>query len=65
MTAAVPAVTIGGAPATVTYSGLAARLSGVYQVNVVMPVVTAVAGLTTVQINISGVPGNSVSLFAR
>jgi uncharacterized protein (TIGR03437 family) len=65
MTVAVPAVTIGGTAATVTYSGLAARLSGVYQVNVVMPVVTSVGGLTTVQINISGVPGNSVSLFAR
>jgi len=65
MTVAVPSVTIGGLAATVTYSGLAARLAGVYQVNVVMPVVSAVAGMTTAQIRISGVGSNTVALFAR
>ncbi len=65
MTVAVPSVTIGGVAATVTYSGLAARLAGVYQVNVVMPVVSAVAGMTTAQIRISGVGSNTVALFAR
>ena len=65
MTVAAPTVTIGGVPAMVTYSGLAARLAGVYQVNVVMPAVTAVSGLTSVQLKTSGVAGNTVSLFAR
>jgi uncharacterized protein (TIGR03437 family) len=65
MTVAVPTVTIGGVGAMVTYAGLAARLAGVYQVNVVMPVVTSVAGMTTARIQINGVGSNSVALFAR
>jgi uncharacterized protein (TIGR03437 family) len=65
MTLAVPMVTIGGVPAPVTYSGLAARLAGVYQVNVQMPAVNAAMGMTTVQIDISGAPSNNVVLFAR
>ena len=36
-TVAIPTVTIGGVPAAVSYSGLAARLAGVYQINIVMP----------------------------
>jgi uncharacterized protein (TIGR03437 family) len=64
-TIAIPSVTIGGNPATVTYSGLAARLAGVYQINVVMPTVAANAGLIAVQLAIGDMPGNTVSLFAR
>jgi uncharacterized protein (TIGR03437 family) len=48
VTVTTPAVTIGGSPAQVTYSGLAPGFAGLYQVNAIVP-----AGIS---------PGNTVSL---
>jgi uncharacterized protein (TIGR03437 family) len=66
-TTTLPTVTIGGAPATVSYSGLAARLAGVYQINVLMPAVTATlpSGTVQVQIRMGSVLSNEVALFAQ
>jgi uncharacterized protein (TIGR03437 family) len=64
-TTALPTVTIGGVAAAVGYSGLAARLAGVYQINVQMPAVTATPGTVAVQIRIGGVSSNAVALFAE
>jgi uncharacterized protein (TIGR03437 family) len=64
-TVTLPTVTIGGAAAAVGYSGLAARLAGVYQVNVQMPVVKPTSGTVGVQITMDGVPSNLVTLYAQ
>lgn len=64
-TTALPTVTIGGVAATVGYSGLAARLAGVYQINVQMPAVTPSSGTVMVQIRMGGVLSNQVALFAE
>jgi uncharacterized protein (TIGR03437 family) len=64
MTTATPTVTIGGIAAPVSYSGLAAKLAGVYQVNVHVPAGVP-TGLQPVVLTISSVASNSVMLFAR
>jgi uncharacterized protein (TIGR03437 family) len=65
MTTGVPTVTIGGMPSLVSYSGLAARLAGVYQVNVLMPAVSAVNGTAMVEIKMGSVPSNDVLMYVR
>lgn len=64
-TIARPTVMIEGVPATVSYSGLAAKFAGVYQVNVQVPRVALSSSTETVQLTINGVPSNGVSLFVR
>ncbi len=63
-TLATPTVSVGGVNALVSYSGLAARLAGVYQVNVMMPAGVA-SGLQPVVLTIGGVPANTVMMQAR
>ncbi len=64
-TVAQPSVTIGGVPATVSYSGLAARLAGSYQVNVLVPASGVPSGTAMVQMTASGVSSNQVVLYVR
>jgi adhesin/invasin len=63
-TIALPSVTIGGASAMVTFSGLAPGFVGLNQVNVMVP-----SGLATgnqpVVMNVGGVASNSVLLPVR
>jgi uncharacterized protein (TIGR03437 family) len=63
-TLATPTVTIGGLTAPVSYSGLAAKLAGVYQVNVQVPSGVP-SGAQPVLLTISGVPSNTVTLQAK
>jgi uncharacterized protein (TIGR03437 family) len=63
-TALVPEVTIGGAPASVTYSGLVSGYPGLYQVNVQIPP-DAPAGEQQLQITIGGVASNAVKIGVR
>ncbi len=59
-----PTVTIGGINAPVSYSGLAARLAAVYQINVVVPAGVA-SGNQPVLLTIGGVTSNSVITSMR
>jgi minor extracellular serine protease Vpr len=58
-TVAQPAVTIGGQPASVAFSGLAPYLVGIYQVNVIVPQSTP-SGIQPVQLTIGGVTAQSL-----
>ena len=57
----VPAVTIGGQPATVAFSGLAPGFSGLYQVNVVVPSGLS-QGIQPVTITVGEVMSKSLGL---
>jgi uncharacterized protein (TIGR03437 family) len=54
-TTATPTVTIGDAPATVLFSGLAPTLVGVYQINALVPAGSAIGVAVPVSISIGGV----------
>jgi adhesin/invasin len=57
-TAATPSVTIGGATAQISYSGVAPGFVGLYQINAVVPSGLA-SGNQPVLINISGAASNA------
>ena len=57
-----PAVTIGGVPATVTFSGLASCCVGLNQVNVVVPAGTFAGNAVPVALSIDGVKSNTVTI---
>jgi len=57
-----PAVTIGGAPATVLFSGLVPGLVGEYQVNAVVPAASATGSAVPVVISIGGVTSNTATI---
>ncbi|MBI1785951.1 MAG: hypothetical protein HYR60_00090, partial [Acidobacteria bacterium] len=59
-----PAVTIGGAPAQVVYSGLASGYTGLYQVNVQVPA-DAPSGPQVLTLEIGGVRSNTVRIGVR
>ena len=61
-TAIMPTVTIGGAPAQVTFSGLAPGYVGLYQVNVQVPAGLAAATAAPVVISGAGVTSNTVTM---
>ena len=61
-TAITPTVTIGGAPAQVTFSGLAPGYAGLYQVNVQVPAGLAAANAAPVAISGAGVTSNTVTM---
>ena len=62
MTATTPIVTIGGAQATVLFSGLAPELVGVYQINAIVPSGSATGSAVPVSISIGGAVSNTVTL---
>jgi uncharacterized protein (TIGR03437 family) len=61
-TRAVPAVTIGGIPATVSFSGLAPGFVGLYQVNVEVPASAATGDAVPLVLTIGGVTANAVTV---
>jgi uncharacterized protein (TIGR03437 family) len=60
-TATTPVVTVGGVPATVTFSGL--TFAGLYQINIVVPAGTA-AGDNPVSLTIGGAKTQATALIA-
>jgi uncharacterized protein (TIGR03437 family) len=61
-TTTTPVVTIGGATATVQFSGLAPGLVGVYQVNALTPATSTNGNAVPVSISIGGVTSNTVTM---
>jgi uncharacterized protein (TIGR03437 family) len=61
-TAITPTVTIGGAPAQVTFSGLAPGYVGLYQVNVQVPAGLAATNAAPVAISGAGAASNTVTM---
>ena len=61
-TRAVPAVTVGGIPATVSFSGLAPGFVGLYQVNVEVPANAPADDAVPVVLTIGGVAANTVTV---
>jgi uncharacterized protein (TIGR03437 family) len=64
-TSTLPTVTIGGASAQVTYSGLAPGFAGLYQVNVVVPAGAPSGGSIDVILSIGGIPSNTVTVAVQ
>lgn len=60
-TRAVPAVTIGGIPATVSFSGLAPGFVGLYQVNVEVPANAPAGDAVPLVLTVGGVTANTVT----
>ncbi len=61
-TVATPEVTIGGVPATVTFSGLAPGFVGEYQVNAQVPAAAPAGNAVPVAISIGGAASNTVTI---
>jgi uncharacterized protein (TIGR03437 family) len=57
-----PAVTIGGVAAQVTYSGLAPGFAGLYQVNAIVPNAVASGDDINLVLSIGGVESNTVTI---
>jgi uncharacterized protein (TIGR03437 family) len=64
-TTATPTVTIGGAQATVLFSGLAPGLVGEYQVDVQVPSGSGTGSAVPVAITIGGVTSNTVTIAVQ
>jgi uncharacterized protein (TIGR03437 family) len=65
VTSTLPTVTIGGASAQVTYSGLAPGFAGLYQVNVVVPAGAPSGAGVNVILSIGGVQSNTVTVAVQ
>src|ERR1017187_7343749 len=64
-TSTTPTATIGGVAATVSLSGLAPTLVGVYQVNIVVPTDTPVSDAVPLVLSIGGLDSNKVTIAVR
>ncbi len=64
-TLATPSVTIGGEPATVSYSGLAPGLVGLYQVNVQVPASVPTGDAVNLAITVGSLTSNTVTVAVR
>jgi uncharacterized protein (TIGR03437 family) len=64
-TSTTPTATIGGVAATVSFSGLAPTLVGVYQVNIVVPTDTPVSDAVPFVLSIGGLDSNKVTIAVR
>jgi uncharacterized protein (TIGR03437 family) len=60
-----PTVTIGGSAATVSYSGLAPTLVGLYQINALVPTGIAAGNNVPLSIRIGGVDSNTVTIAVK
>ena len=61
-TLATPAVTVGGVPAAVTFSGLAPGYVGLYQINVQVPAGAPTGPDVPIVLTIGGVPSNTATI---
>lgn len=64
-TTTTPIVMVGGAPATVLFSGLAPGLVGAYQINASVPTESAKGDSVPVGLSIAGVTSNTVTIAVR
>jgi uncharacterized protein (TIGR03437 family) len=64
-TTAAPTVTIGGAPATVQFSGLAPGFVGLHQVNALVPATASKGAAVAVVISIGGATSNTVTMAVQ
>jgi uncharacterized protein (TIGR03437 family) len=64
-TGTLPTATIGGVAATVSFSGLAPTLVGVYQVNIIVPTDTPVSDAVPLVLSIGGLDSNKVTIAVR
>ena len=64
-TRAAPTVTIGGVPATVSFSGLSPGFVGLYQVNVQVPASAPVGNAVSVVLTIGSVISNTVTIAVQ
>lgn len=64
-TTTTPTVSIGGVPATPSFSGLAPGYVGLYQVNVPVPAGVAAGSAVAVVISMGGVTSNTVTIAVR
>jgi len=64
-TSARPTVTIGGAPATVQFSGLAPGAVGEYQVNVLVPAGSVKGAAVALALQVGGVTSNTVTIAVQ
>jgi len=64
-TTTIPAVTIGGAPASVSFYGLAPGYVGLYQVNAQVPAESAKGNAVPVTIGIGGATSNTVAIAVQ
>ncbi|HYM11191.1 MAG TPA: SBBP repeat-containing protein [Bryobacterales bacterium] len=64
-TTTMPVVTIGGAPATVIFSGLAPGFAGLYQVNVQVPDNALAGNAAPVALSVGGVNANTVTIAVQ
>ena len=61
-TSRIPAVTIGGVPAAVTFAGLAPGGVGLFQINVQIPDSAAVGNAVPISVSLNGATSNTVSI---
>jgi uncharacterized protein (TIGR03437 family) len=59
---AMPVVTIGGVPATVSFSGLAPGFVGLYQINAQVPAATLTGPWIPIGLTIGGVTSNTATI---
>ncbi|HEY7680652.1 MAG TPA: kelch repeat-containing protein [Terriglobia bacterium] len=64
-TLAIPSVAIGGVAVTVTFSGLAPELVGVYQVNALVPEDAPTGDAVPLVLSIEGIASNTVTVAVR
>ena len=64
-TTTVPSVTVGGVPATPTFSGLAPGFVGLYQINLAVPAATAAGNSVPIVITMGGVTSNTVTIAVQ
>jgi adhesin/invasin len=64
-TTAQPTVMIGGAPATVQFSGLTPGYAGLYQVNALVPQGSTKGSAVPVVISIGGTQSNTVTIAVK
>jgi uncharacterized protein (TIGR03437 family) len=64
-TLAIPSVAIGGVAVTVTFSGLAPELVGVYQVNALVPEDAPTGDAVPLVLSIEGIASNTVTIAVR
>jgi len=55
-------LTIGGVPATVSFSGMSPGFVGLYQVNAQVPAAAAIGDAVPVALSIGGVSSNAVTI---
>ncbi len=60
-----PTVTVGGKPATVTFSGLAPGFVGLYQINAQVPADSPVGNAVPLIVTQSGIQSNSVTIAVQ